>query len=274
MKPTLAGTTLTLGLLLLVSGCQQVPITHRSSLNLVNHEDMVRVSAREFEQMKRRPGLVRSRELEDQLQRVGARLAPVVFWDVPDADWEFIVLNQPKVINALSAAGGKIAVASGLFRIVENDDQLAWIVAHEMGHLAARHSDERVSRELIAKGGAFATAIGLGLSGNGAVAQSGYQTVSLSATVLNLSFDREQELEADRMGLVYMARAGYNPEQGVRVFDRLAETKTADGSPQPGGIFSTHPDYPERILQLIDHLPEAMEIYRHPPAAKKPVIIK
>jgi len=264
---------LTLAVLAL-GACQQVPVTGRSALNLVNHDDVLRVSALTFEKLKHDNGVISDARMNDQLRRVGVRLSHVVFWDIPDADWEFVVLNQPSVINAHSMAGGKIAVTSGFFRIIENDDQLAWVVGHEMAHLAAHHSDERISRGMISQGGALAVAAGGAASGGLQGAQAAVQAYNLPAGLLSLSFDRSQELEADYIGLIYMARAGYDPEQGARMFDNMVEAKTASGAPIPAAIFSTHPSYPDRADQLRAKTPEAVEVYRRRGMQSAPIIIR
>jgi predicted Zn-dependent protease len=242
-----------------VAGCQQVPVTGRSALSLVKHEDIVRLGVATFENRKRQHGILRDPEKNARVQRVGERIAQAVFWDVPDADWEFAVLNAPNTINASAAPGGKVLVYSGLFKIVHNDDQLAWVLAHEIAHVAARHTDERFSQVLAARTGSVAAIVGLG--GLGA-AQAGVQAYELTAMLATLSFDRKQELEADYMGMIYMARAGYDPEQAARAFENLADAKTAAGQPLPVELFSTHPSYPERILQLIDRLPRAQAEYQ------------
>lgn len=245
-----------------VAGCQQVPMTGRSALNLVRHEDVVRVGLASFQERKLEEGLDRDRKLQERLRRIGERLAQVAFWDVPEAEWEFVVLRGPDTINAFSSPGGKVALYAGMFRVVENDDQLAWIVAHEIAHLAARHADERLSRTMLAKTGTVAAVVGLATSPAASVASAGVQAFEISAALANLSFDRKQEFEADAMALVYMARAGFDPEEGVKAFQNMADYKTDVGLALPVGMFSTHPAYPERNLRLIDAVPKAREIYR------------
>lgn len=245
----------------LAGGCQQVPVTGRSALNLVKHEDVVRVGVASFEQAKRKPGLSPDRSQSERFRRVGERISQAAFWDAPDADWEFVVLKG-ETINAFSSPGGKVAIYAGFFKLVENDDQLAWVVAHEVAHLVARHADERISRQLLAKAGAVATVVGLAGSPAAIAGQAGLQAYEISTALANLSFDRKQELEADKMALFYMARAGYNPEEAVKAFQNMSDYKTAAGLPVPVDMFSTHPAYPERALHLIDQVPRAREIFQ------------
>jgi predicted Zn-dependent protease len=257
-----------------LGGCEQVPITGRSKMTLIKHDDLVRVGTIVFDQRKLQLGVSHDRELNDRLQRVGRRLADVAFWDVPDADWEFLVFNQPYEVSAESAPGGKIGVTAGMFKIMKTDGQLAWIVAHEISHLAARHADERISQAMIAQGTSLVAAAGvLATGGAGVVAQNGLQAYELSAALMRLSFDRKQELEADYMGLIYMARAGFDPEEGLRSFENL--TEATQDMPRPAAMLSTHPEFPERAIQLIDKMPLASAEYRsaqsgrrNPPPAK------
>lgn len=244
----------------IASGCQQVPVTGRPALNLVKHEDVVRVGIASFERAKRTPGLSPDRSQGERLRRVGERISQAAFWDAPDAEWEFVVLKGDTV-NAFSAPGGKVAIYSGFFKVVANDDQLAWVVAHEVAHLVARHADERISRQMLAKAGAVAAVVGLAASPAAVAGQAGLQAYEISTALANLSFDRKQELEADKMALLYMARAGFDPEEGVKAFQNMAAYKTTNGLPVPVDMFSTHPAYPERNLHLIDQVPKAREIF-------------
>lgn len=243
-----------------LTACQQVPVTGRSQLNLVDDADIRKKSIEQFEEMKKKFPVSKNREHIARVQRVGQRLSRVAFWDVPNADWEFVVFEQPNTINAFAMPGGKVGVFSGLFKITANDDQLASVLAHEISHVAARHSHERFSQMMIAQTGTVAATGALIASGTGGYAANavldGYGRVS---GVVVTAYDRDKEKEADHIGMIYMARAGYNPEEAIKVMEQL-EQATAN-KPKPPAWFSTHPSHPERILRMMDIMPKALEAY-------------
>ncbi len=256
-----------------MAACYRVPVTGRKAVNLVDDGDVVQVSVKEFESMKARYPRSRNRDHTDALNRVGNRLSRVVFWDMPAAEWEFVVFDMPQQINAFAMAGGKVGVFSGLFRIIKNDDQLASVIAHEIAHVTARHIHERLSQHMLVQGGGVVGGVALLGTGASSAATSALLGVyDLTAGVQVLAFDRGKELEADLIGLHYMARAGYNPEAAIEVIEQLeAETH---GQPAPSPWLSTHPTYPQRILQLIDELPRAKEIYQERGRQAAPMIVR
>src|SRR5258706_3787930 len=132
-----------------LAGCYQVPVTGRHAMNLVDDKEVTKMSISMFDDMKRQYKISRDRQQIDQLRRVGDRISKVVFWDMPDADWEFVVLDVPQ-INAFAMAGGKVGVFSGLFKVAKTDDQLASVIAHEIAHVTAKHIHEKLSHELAA----------------------------------------------------------------------------------------------------------------------------
>lgn len=257
----------------LFSGCHQVPVTGRRAVNIVNEKQVTEISAAEFGKMK--ASLPRSRNADHiaALNRVGERISKVVFWDMPHADWEFVVFEMPQQINAFAMAGGKVGVFSGLFKIVKNDDQLASVIAHEIAHVTAKHVHERLSQQMLVEGGSIAGSaamIGTGVSPLAGSAILGAYDLSTGMRVL--AYDRAKELEADHIGLIYMARAGYNPEEAVRVIEAL-EAESA-GKPLPPAWLSTHPSNPERMLRLIDAMPKALEVYGQSGRKAEPVVVR
>ncbi len=258
---------------LLLAGCYQVPVTGRRALDAVDDKALKEQSVAKFNEMKKRTPISRNRDYHDRVQRVGSRIAKVVFWDLPDADWEFVVFDGPQ-INAFAMPGGKVGVFAGLFRVAQNDDQLASVLAHEIAHITARHTHERLSQAMLVQGGGLALGgLVAAQTGNIYTAGSAVQTASAIGGIgLILPFDRAKEKEADHIGLIYMARAGYNPEEAIKVFEHL-EAENA-GKPQPGGWISTHPSYPDRILQMMDLMPKALAAYRQSGAKPVPVLVK
>ncbi len=253
--------------------CYKVPVTGRRAVDLVSDADVTRLSIVEFNNLKARYPLSRNRDQIEALNRVGQRLSRVVFWDMPNAEWEFVVFDVPNQINAFAMAGGKVGVFSGLFRIIHNDDQLASVIAHEIAHVTARHVHERLSQQMLVEGGSIAGGVAMLGSGAGSLTTSVVlQAYGISTGAHVLAFDRKKELESDLIGLHYMARAGFNPEEAIRVIEQL-EAETA-GQPVPPPWLSTHPSNPERLIQMIDEMPKVLEIYRQSSRQSAPVIIK
>ena len=248
--------------LLLGSGCYQVPVTGRTALNTVSDEAVNKMSLQAFEQLKKTHPVSHNRTLNARVQQVGERLAKVAFWDVPNADWEFVVFEVPNQINAFAMGGGKVGVFTGLFKIIKNDDQLAAVLGHEIAHVAAKHVNERLSQDMVVQGGGLLVGGIMSTTGTAALtANAVLEAYGLSTGLKSVSYDRDKEKEADHIGVMYMARAGYNPEEAVRVIENL-ESATA-GLAGPPAFLSTHPSHPERILQLMDLMPKAMEAYEH-----------
>lgn len=253
------------------TGCYQVPVTGRSAINTVSDEAVIKLSLDAFTQLKKSQPVSRNQALIDRVQRVGERLARVAFWDVPNADWEFVVFEAPNQINAFAMAGGKVGVYTGLFKIIENDDQLASVLAHEIGHVAAKHVNERLSQDMVIQGGGLLVGGIMSTTGSSALtANAVLDAYGLSTGIGAVSFDRQKEMEADHIGVMYMARAGYHPEASVRVIERLEEATAALTAPP--AFLSTHPSNPERILQLMDLMPKALVAYQQS-GVKPPVII-
>lgn len=194
-------------LLALGAGCYQVPVTGRSAINTVSDAAVNRLSLEAFAQLKKTHPVSRNRALIEQVQRVGDRLAKVAFWDVPNADWEFVVFEVPNQINAFAMAGGKVGVFTGLFKIIGNDDQLASVLAHEIAHVAAKHVNERLSQDMVIQGGGLVVGGIMSTTGTGALtANAVLDAYGLSTGISSISFDRKKEKEADHIGVMYMAR--------------------------------------------------------------------
>lgn len=252
---------LVLGLLLFSPGCHEVPVTGRSAMNMVSEEAVLKLSAEAFADMKKQYRVSTNRAYTERVQRIGEKLARVAFWDVPGADWEFVVFEAPDQINAFAMSGGKVGVFTGLFKIVHNDDQLASVLAHEIAHVAAKHVNERLSQQMAIQGGGLVVGGILSTTGTGALTSNAVlEAYGLSTGITATGFDRKKEKEADHIGMIYMARAGYNPEEAVKVIENLEQASA--GRPMPPALLSTHPTYPERMLQMIDLMPKALETYR------------
>lgn len=258
---------------LLLGGCHEVPVTGRHSMNLVNEAEFTKVSIAMFDEKKHTMRLSRDQSRIDQFRRVGDRISKVVFWDMPDADWEFVVFEDPTVVNAFAMAGGKVGIHSGLFKIIDNDDQLAAVIAHEIAHVTAKHIHARLSQQMLTQTGGLVGGVILMGSGAGALTSEGLLGVyGMTTDMAGLAFSRKHEMEADYIGLMYMARAGYDPAESIKVMEKL-EAATAN-LPVPPAFLSTHPTHPERIIQLMDALPKAQQVREKSAIEAKPTIIK
>jgi predicted Zn-dependent protease len=229
----------------LLAACSTAPVTGRQQLILVSDDDLAAQGRVAYQQILSEKGTAPNSQLNAAVQRVGERIVAAA--DVPDWDWQFSVIDDPTP-NAFALPGGYVGVHTGLSQVVQNEDQLAAVIAHEIGHVAARHHAERVSREALVQTGVSTVAGGTGLA----------DLLSAGATLgLILPFSREQESEADAIGLRYMAEAGYDPRAALEVWRNFARLG-GSGGPQ---FLATHPAPEERLKRLEALLPEAMAIY-------------
>jgi len=235
-------------LALLLAGCATAPVTGRQQLLLLSEEDAAELGYQAYQDILRTKGVSSDPQLTEVVQRVGQRIARVS--EEPDLDWQFNVINDPTP-NAFALPGGYVGVHAGLFKVVENEDQLAAVVAHEIGHVDARHPSERLSRQALVESG-----LSIALGGQSA---SVIQLASAAATLgVILPFSRQQEAEADAIGLQYMAAAGYDPRAAIEVWKNME----AYGGPGGPEFLSTHPAPGNRIQNLQEMMPEALETYR------------
>jgi predicted Zn-dependent protease len=264
MKNALWATQNYLGVLLLVtlaaglgSGCSTVPVTGRSQFNLMSPGQEMELGLASFETMKKELPLSQDLTAKARVQNVGQRIAAVVGTDMPNAQWEFVLFDS-KEANAFCLPGGKVGVYTGILPITKDEAGLATVLGHEIAHAVARHGGERMSQAMVIQTGG--SLLGMGLAKTDprwqAAAQLAY---GVGAKVgAELPHSRAQESEADHIGLIYMARAGFDPEQTVKFWERFAAHNQQQGSDTPW-FLRTHPLDEERIKQLKAWMPEAQE---------------
>jgi predicted Zn-dependent protease len=179
--------------------------------------------------------------------------------NIPNAKWEFVVFenNEP---NAFALPGGKVGVNTGIIPVALTDAGLATVMSHEIGHVAARHGGERISEQMVIAG--IATGAAISLSDAEPQTRNIVLTgLGVGATVgVVLPHSRSQEAEADRIGLIYMAKAGYDPDEAIRFWERMRDYGRS--KPKPPEFLSTHPADDSRIEGLKKYLPEARQYYR------------
>ena len=244
---------------LLLQGCYTVPETGRSTFTLLPESQVTGMGLSTFEEIKKQQPLITSGRNYEMIQRVGNRVAKAVGSDLPNADWEFIYIDENQR-NAFALPGGKIAVYDGLFEVIDNEDELAFIMGHEVAHVTARHANQRLSQAMVIAG----IGIGVGYAIED-LDQSEKQLIvaayGLGSTVgVALPYSRLHESEADFIGQLYMARAGYNPEVSPGVWDKMA---AASGGGGPPAFLSTHPSNQNRAEELRKSLPGAMKEYQN-----------
>ncbi len=249
------------------AACATNPYTERSQLLLVSESEEMQLGAQAYDQVLKDPKVKIShdpREVEP-VKRVAARIIEAAknskyAETAKQFDWEVSVIKDDKTMNAFALPGGKIAVYTGIFPVAKNEAGLAAIMGHEVTHALARHGAERMSQGQLAQVGLTVADVLIGSSaGNPATAQLMMAALGLGVNVgVMLPFSRSHESEADYVGLLLAAHAGYDPHEAVRVWERMEQRSKG----QPPEFLSTHPGHETRIKHLQEWMPEALQYYR------------
>jgi len=237
-------------ILFFIASCVSAPYTGRSQLMLVSESDEVTSGQLAYRQILRDSVSTSDQEALRMVRTVGERIAAAA--NKPDYRWEFRVINEPETVNAFCVPGGKVAVYTGIFPIARDEAGLAVVLGHEVAHALLRHAGERMSQ-------AEVLGAGMALAGASGINPQILQALGLGASVgLILPFSRSQESEADHVGLILMAKAGYDPRVALEVWDRMARKEKG----APPAFLSTHPGYETRVQQLRSFMPEALSYYQ------------
>jgi len=212
-----------------------------------------------FERMKKKKAISHAPRYTSPVDRVSQQLTQVI--DLPGAQWEFVIFkdNTP---NAFALPGGKVGINTGLFKITDNDALLAAVLAHEISHITANHTKQRTLRAIAT---ALIGGVLWGVMDHNDVENPGYAIAGyVLATYLfdSLPLIRRQEYESDRLGAIFMAKAGYDPHQAVELWRKLEKYHTKQKQPPSSAYLSTHPLDSERIQYLEEFMPIAMRYYR------------
>ena len=240
-------------LVALLAGCAAAPYTRRSQLILISSEEENKLGARAFQQVLGKSHVDGRAQVNGAVEAVGQRLARVA--ERPDYKWRFVAIDDPKQQNAFCLPGGKVAVYTGIFPIAESTNGLAVVLGHEIAHALARHGAERISQGLVTQAGGSLLGAWLG-GGPGTNTILAAYGLGAQLGVL-LPYSRTQESEADHIGLLLMARAGYDPRGALAFWHRME--RAAGGNPPE--FLSTHPSHGTREQQIQAWLPEAMRYY-------------
>lgn len=248
-------------LLAALLGCSTEPITGRRQLSFIGAGQEVQLGMSEFQKLKESTPISRDPAVNEMVQRVGRKIAAAAVDDLPDAQWEFVVFES-KEANAFCLPGGKVGVYTGILPITKDEGGLATVLGHEVAHAAAHHGAERMSQTLAAQTGGQLLGVALSTSDPRvqSVAAMAYPTVAQVGVLL--PYSRKQESSADRIGLNYMARAGYDPEDSVKFWKRFAEYNQSRGGKSTPNFMSTHPLDETRIKQLEGWMAEAKAQYK------------
>ncbi len=256
MVRSLAGITFVLALAVaLTSGCESVPVTGRSQLQFVSPAQEAQMGAEAYKDILAKAKIATDPNVNAMVTRVGKRIAAAT--GRSDLAWEFTVVDDPKMVNAFALPGGKVAVYTGILPVTRDEAGLAAVLGHEVAHVLARHSAERISQQLALQYGAQLFGSAFGVSPQ--VTQAGS---AILVSAVQLPWGRSQESEADHLGLIYMAKAGYDPRAARDLWVRMAQA--SQGGSRPPEFLSTHPSEETRIRQIDGWLPEALKYYQAP----------
>lgn len=234
--------------------CRTVPVSARRQLLLTSDAEEQALGAIAYSEYKKEYPVSTRRPYVDALNRVGQAIKNVAGRN--DFKWEFVVLESDTA-NAFCLPGGKVAVYSGIFQFIANEAELATVVSHEIAHALARHGGERMSMAQLQQIGS----LGLQKAGAGTVAEAVYGYGTQLGVML--PFSRKHEHEADTIGLILMAKAGYQPEAAVAFWSKFGGTGKASVIEK---WTSTHPGGEDRIKLLQENMPQALLEYNQAPA--------
>lgn len=248
----------------LMYACSSVPVTGRQQLSLVSDQEVLSLSLQEYSDYIKTAKKSTDKTNTALVVRVGQNIANAVarYYEASNASdllkdysWEFNLIADSQV-NAFCMPGGKIVVYEGILPYTQTETGLAVVLGHEVAHAIAKHANERMSQQLVSQYGAAAVSSALSKSSS-TLQTLGNTVYGLGAEYgVMLPFSRKQELEADHLGLIFMAIAGYDPNQAVPFWERMS----TQGGATPE-FMSTHPSDANRVKEIQKYLPEAMKYY-------------
>ncbi len=247
--------------------CATVPVTGRKQLSLVSSAEINTMSAQQYQEVIKKGPLSTNVDQTEMVKRVGVRIQKAVEKYMADKgvssqlagfNWEFNLIKDDKTVNAWCMPGGKVAFYTAILPICKDELGVAVVMGHEVAHAIANHGAERMSQGLLAEFGMSTLGAAMGQNPT-ATQQIFMQAVGVGTNVGMLKFSRSHESEADHMGLIFMAMAGYDPATAPKFWERMA---TLSGGEQPPEFLSTHPSHDTRIKDLEGWIPEANQYYK------------
>ena len=262
-----------LATVLLCIGCSTVPITGRRQVLLVSDQEVLSASLTQYSSYMSSASRSTNSNRSAMVTRVGQRIAAATELylrengmesELANFAWEFNLVNDNQV-NAFCMPGGKIVVYEGLMNLVASEDELAVVVGHEVAHAVAKHSNERMSQQMLTEYGAQILSAAVSEKSAAIQSMAAQVYVLVAQYGLTLPFSRKHELEADYMGLILMTIAGYNPDVAIGFWQKMS----ADGQQVPE-FMSTHPSDAKRIREIEKELSKIKEQLQVVPAATTP----
>jgi len=251
--------------LLILSSCSKVPITGRRQLNLLPSSQMQEMSMTSYNEFLSTNQVVADSDSRTKMiKRVGEKIAAATEKYlsehghkhlVDNFDWQFNLVEDP-TLNAWCMPGGRVVFYTGILPVCKDENGIAVVMGHEVAHAVAKHGNERMSQQIAIQGAGMT--LGALLEEKPALTQDlALQAFGVGSQLGSLAYSREHESEADKMGLIFMAIAGYNPREAPELWKRMSE----QGGAQPPEFLSTHPNHETRISDLEAFMPEALKFY-------------
>lgn len=247
--------------------CATVPVTGRKQLSLVSNSEIMPMSFQSYQSVLDSSKLSTNRQQADMIKRVGVKIQEAVEqymaqnnWSdhLNGYEWEFNLIDED-IVNAWCMPGGKVAFYTGIMPVCIDETGVAVVMGHEVAHAVANHGAERMSQALMQQMGGVALDVAIHDKPNETKQMFGMAYGLASNYGAMLPFSRLHESEADKMGLIFMAMAGYNPEEAPKFWERMA---AQSGGAAPPEFMSTHPSHEARISDLNAQIPEAMKYYK------------
>ena len=253
--------------LLIIHSCATVPVTGRRQLDLVSSSEINTMSATQYQDVIKKGPLSTNVEQTEMIRRVGTRIQKGVEqymaskgWSdqLAGFNWEFNLIQDDKTVNAWCMPGGKVAFYTAILPICKDENGVAVVMGHEVAHAIANHGRERMSQGLIEQLGLSSLSAAMGQNPS-ATSQLFMQAVGMGSNLGMLKFSRTHESEADHIGLIFMAMAGYDPNHAPAFWKRMVEMNKGEKPPE---FLSTHPSDETRIKDLEGWMPEALGYYK------------
>jgi len=241
---------LAMTVLIVFTGCATVPYTNRHQLNFVSEDQEKQMGMQAFTDVRKKNKISQDPAANALVQRVGKRIAAAA--DKPDYQWEFIVIDDPKTVNAFCLPGGKVAVYTGILPVTGDENGLAVVLGHEVSHALAHHGAERMSDQTL-------MTVPLAVLTENQSAETQELINAAFGIGVALPFSRKQESEADHIGLILMAKAGYDPHHAVTFWERMSQAMKGQAPP---AFLSDHPSDASRVQKIKEELPEALTYYK------------
>ena len=254
--------------IVVLEACQTVPVTGRRQLNLVGESTLMGMASAQYvDFLKQNQAMPASDQRVQQVRTIGNKLAQAAtryLQDnnagdrVKDFEWEFNVVED-EAVNAWCMPGGKVVVYTGILPVTQNTEGLAVVMGHEIAHAIARHGNERMSQAIALQGAGMTLEV-LTQEKPGVARDIFMQSVGIGGQLGMLAYSRRHESEADRMGLIFMAMAGYDPREAPKFWERMAAQSA--GQARPPELLSTHPSDQTRMDDLNKYMSEALKYYK------------